>query len=176
MVMLLPRDAGAPAAAPMGRATSAFPTGGFIGRAMSQSREAAQPVCARRSGGARSLGAAGPLNRDGGRVEGTRIAETDPAESRTNRRRGTRPGSSMPRTPHRPLAFPRTAQSCAPYYRDGFCNLRDRRGSGRPQCLEPAVLRSDCGEKFPGVLGPAAGFHSHSRLPSRAQCGAGVAS
>src|SRR4029077_2731163 len=83
---------------------------------------------------------------------GKRIAETDPAESRTNRRGGTRPGSSMPRTPHRLLAFPRAAQSCAPYYRDGICNLRDRRGAGRPQCLEPAVLRSDCGENFPAFL------------------------
>ena len=53
----------------MARATSAFPTGAFIDRAMSQSREAVQPVFARGSGGARSLGAAGPLNRDGGRVE-----------------------------------------------------------------------------------------------------------
>jgi hypothetical protein len=63
------RDAGAPAAAPMARATSAFPTGGFIGRAMSQSREAVQPVCAKGSGGARSRGAAGPVNGDKGRVE-----------------------------------------------------------------------------------------------------------
>jgi vitamin B12/bleomycin/antimicrobial peptide transport system ATP-binding/permease protein len=36
---------------------------------MSQSREPVQPVCARGSGSARSLGAAGPLNRDRGRVE-----------------------------------------------------------------------------------------------------------
>src|SRR5580704_9221691 len=63
------RDAGAPAAAPMARATSAFPTGGFIGRAMSQSREAVQPVCAKGSGGARSRGAAGPVNADRSRVE-----------------------------------------------------------------------------------------------------------
>ena len=65
----LPGDAGAPAAAPMARATSAFPTGGFIDRAMSQSREAVQPVCATGSGGARSRGAAGPVNGDRGRVE-----------------------------------------------------------------------------------------------------------
>ena len=52
----------------MARATSAFPTV-FVDRAMSQAREAVQPVCARGSGGARSLGAAGPLNRDRGRVE-----------------------------------------------------------------------------------------------------------
>ena len=65
----LPRDAGAPAAAPLARATSAFPTGGFIDRAMSQSRETVRPVCARGSGGARSRGAAGPVNDDGGRVE-----------------------------------------------------------------------------------------------------------
>src|SRR3984957_1665270 len=63
------RDAGAPAAAPMARATSAFPTDGLIGRAMSQSREAVQPVCAKGSGGARSRGAAGPVNGDKGRVE-----------------------------------------------------------------------------------------------------------
>ena len=37
MVMLLPRDAGAPAAAPIARATSAFPIGGFIHCAMGQS-------------------------------------------------------------------------------------------------------------------------------------------
>ena len=53
----------------MGRATSAFPTGGFIDRAMSQSREAVQPVCAKVSGGARSRGADGPVNGDRGRVE-----------------------------------------------------------------------------------------------------------
>ena len=52
----------------MARATSAFPTGGFIGRAMSQSREAVPPVCAKGSG-ARSRGAAGPVNADRGRVE-----------------------------------------------------------------------------------------------------------
>jgi putative ATP-binding cassette transporter len=70
VVMLpLPRDAGALAAAPMARATSAFPTGGFIDRAMSQSCEAVQPVRARGSGGARSRGAAGPVNGDRGRVE-----------------------------------------------------------------------------------------------------------
>jgi vitamin B12/bleomycin/antimicrobial peptide transport system ATP-binding/permease protein len=65
----LPRDAGAPAAVPMARATSAFPTGGFIDRAMSQSREAVQPVCAKGSGGARSRSAAGPANGDRRRVE-----------------------------------------------------------------------------------------------------------
>jgi vitamin B12/bleomycin/antimicrobial peptide transport system ATP-binding/permease protein len=65
----LPRDAGALAAAPMARATSAFPTGGFIGRARSQSREAVQPVCAKGSGVARSRGAAAPVNGDRGRVE-----------------------------------------------------------------------------------------------------------
>jgi vitamin B12/bleomycin/antimicrobial peptide transport system ATP-binding/permease protein len=63
------RDAGAPAAAPTARATSAFPTGGLIDRAMSQSREAVEPVCAGESGGARSRGAAGPVNGDRGRVE-----------------------------------------------------------------------------------------------------------
>ena len=36
---------------------------------MSQSREAVQPVCAKGSGGARSRGAAGPVNADRGRVE-----------------------------------------------------------------------------------------------------------
>src|SRR5208282_5391226 len=65
----LPRDAGAPAAAPIARATSAFPTRGFIDRAMSQSHEAVRPVCARGSGGARSRGVAGPANGDRGRVE-----------------------------------------------------------------------------------------------------------
>jgi len=53
----------------MARATTAFPTGGFIGRAMSQSPDAVQPVCAKGSGGARSLSAAGPVNADRGRVE-----------------------------------------------------------------------------------------------------------
>jgi ABC-type uncharacterized transport system fused permease/ATPase subunit len=62
-------DAGAPAAAPTARATSAFPTGGFIDHAVSQSCEAVQPVCARWSGGARSRGAAGPVNGDRGRVQ-----------------------------------------------------------------------------------------------------------
>jgi putative ATP-binding cassette transporter len=65
----LPRAAGAPAAAPMVRATSAFQTGGFIDHAMSQSREAVQPVCARGSGGARSRGGAGPVDDDGDCVE-----------------------------------------------------------------------------------------------------------
>jgi vitamin B12/bleomycin/antimicrobial peptide transport system ATP-binding/permease protein len=51
------------------RWTSAFPTGNFIDRAMSQSREAVEPVCARGSGAARSGGAAGPVNGDRGRVE-----------------------------------------------------------------------------------------------------------
>ena len=63
----LPGDAGAPAAAPMARATSALPTGGIIDRAMSQLREALQPVCARGRDGARR--AAGPINGDKGRVE-----------------------------------------------------------------------------------------------------------
>ena len=65
----LPRAAGVPAAAPMARATSAFQTGGFIDHAMSQSREAVQPVCARGSGGARSRGGAGPVDDDGDCVE-----------------------------------------------------------------------------------------------------------
>jgi putative ATP-binding cassette transporter len=63
----LPGDAGAPATAPMARATSTLPTGGFIDCAMSQSREALQPVCARGRDGARS--AAGSANGDKGRVE-----------------------------------------------------------------------------------------------------------
>jgi vitamin B12/bleomycin/antimicrobial peptide transport system ATP-binding/permease protein len=66
---LLPRDAGARAAARMARATSAFPTGGFIDRAMGRSRDAVQAVCARGSGGARSRSAAEPENGDRGRVE-----------------------------------------------------------------------------------------------------------
>jgi vitamin B12/bleomycin/antimicrobial peptide transport system ATP-binding/permease protein len=65
----LPRAAGAPAGAPMVRATSAFKTGGFIDHAMSQSREAVQPVCARGIGGARSRGGAGPVDDDGDCVE-----------------------------------------------------------------------------------------------------------
>jgi putative ATP-binding cassette transporter len=69
VIQPLPRDAGAPAAAPMVRATSAFQTGGFIDHAMSQSREAVQPVCARGSGGARSRGGAGPVDDDGDCVE-----------------------------------------------------------------------------------------------------------
>ena len=69
MFMLLPRDAGALAAGPMARATSAFLPGGSIARAMSQSREVVQPVCAKGSGGARSRGAAGSVNADRGRVE-----------------------------------------------------------------------------------------------------------
>jgi hypothetical protein len=69
VLLLLPGGAGAPAAAPMAGATGAFPTDGFIVRAMSQSREAVQPVCAGGSGCARSRGAAGPVNGDRGRVE-----------------------------------------------------------------------------------------------------------
>ena len=65
----LPGAAGAPAAAPMVRATSAFQTGGFTDHAISQSREAVQPVCARGSGGARSRGGAGPVDDDGDCVE-----------------------------------------------------------------------------------------------------------
>jgi vitamin B12/bleomycin/antimicrobial peptide transport system ATP-binding/permease protein len=66
---LLPRGAGAPAAVPMARATSLFPTRGFVDGAMSQSREAVQTVCASGSGGARSRSAPEPVNGDGGRVE-----------------------------------------------------------------------------------------------------------
>jgi hypothetical protein len=44
-------------------------TGGLIDRATSDSREAAQAVCAKRSGGARSRGAAGLVKDDRGRVE-----------------------------------------------------------------------------------------------------------
>ena len=64
-----PRDAGAPAAAPMARATGAFPTVGSIDRAMSQPRETVQPLCATGSDGARSRGAARPVKDDGGRAE-----------------------------------------------------------------------------------------------------------
>jgi vitamin B12/bleomycin/antimicrobial peptide transport system ATP-binding/permease protein len=64
---LLPRDAGARPAARMARATSAFPAGGFIDRAMGRSREARHPACARGRDGARS--AAEPVNGDRGRVE-----------------------------------------------------------------------------------------------------------
>jgi vitamin B12/bleomycin/antimicrobial peptide transport system ATP-binding/permease protein len=53
----------------MARATSAFPTGGFIDRATSQSRETVRPVCARGSDGARSHGAARPVKDDRGCVE-----------------------------------------------------------------------------------------------------------
>jgi vitamin B12/bleomycin/antimicrobial peptide transport system ATP-binding/permease protein len=63
-----PRDAGAPAARAHGRATGAFPTVGFIDRAMSQSRETV-PVCATGSDRARSRGAARPVEDDGGRAE-----------------------------------------------------------------------------------------------------------
>jgi vitamin B12/bleomycin/antimicrobial peptide transport system ATP-binding/permease protein len=64
-----PRDAGVPGAAPAARATGAFPTVGFIDRAMSQSREAIEIACARGSGDARWRRAAGPVNGDTGRVE-----------------------------------------------------------------------------------------------------------
>jgi vitamin B12/bleomycin/antimicrobial peptide transport system ATP-binding/permease protein len=63
------RDAGAPAAASLARATIAFPTGGFIDRAMSQSRESVRPQRAAGSEGARSLGAARPANDDRGCIE-----------------------------------------------------------------------------------------------------------
>src|SRR5260370_624632 len=63
------RAARAPAAAPMARATGAFPTVGFIDREMSQSRETVRPVCARGSDGARSRGAARPANDDRGCFE-----------------------------------------------------------------------------------------------------------
>jgi putative ATP-binding cassette transporter len=53
----------------MARATSALPAGGFIEHAMSQSRETVRPVCAGGSDGARSRGAAGPVNGDRGRLE-----------------------------------------------------------------------------------------------------------
>jgi vitamin B12/bleomycin/antimicrobial peptide transport system ATP-binding/permease protein len=64
----LPRDAGAPAARAHDRATGAFPTVGFIDRAMSQSRETVA-VCATGSDGARSRGAARPVEDAGGRAE-----------------------------------------------------------------------------------------------------------
>ena len=64
-----PTDTGAPAAAPMARATSAFATVGFIDRTMSQSRETVQSACVRRSGGARPRSAVGLVNGDGRRVE-----------------------------------------------------------------------------------------------------------
>ena len=82
-------------------------------------------------------------------------AKANSTRSSDDRRRGTRSGSSIPRVPHRPLAFPRTTRSCAPHDRYGSCRLRDHRGAGWPQCLEPAVLRSDFGEKFPRVFVPA---------------------
>src|SRR5580704_6890720 len=106
------REAGAPAAAPMARATSAFPTGGFIGRAMSQSREAVQPVCAKGSG-ARSRGAAGPVNADRGRVEEREWRKQTLPNPKPIEEGARGLGSSTPRIPRRPLAFPRTAQSCA---------------------------------------------------------------
>jgi putative ATP-binding cassette transporter len=61
----LPTDAGTPAAAPVARPKSTFPTFGFIDRAMSQSCGAVQPVCAKGSAGARTRGVAG--NADDGR-------------------------------------------------------------------------------------------------------------
>jgi putative ATP-binding cassette transporter len=51
------------------RATSAFPTGEFIDRAMFRSRETVRPQRARGNGGARSRGAAGHVNDDKGCVE-----------------------------------------------------------------------------------------------------------
>ena len=78
----------------MARATSAFPTV-FVDRAMSQSREAVQPVCARGSGGARSLGAAGPLNRDRGRVEELRPSKRQFTETCRYRRKRKRPTLSI---------------------------------------------------------------------------------
>jgi hypothetical protein len=65
----LPRDAGAPAAAPLARATSAFPSGGSIDRAMIQSREAVRSVCAKGSGGARTRGVAGHADNGRGCVQ-----------------------------------------------------------------------------------------------------------
>ena len=130
-------------ATPMARATSAFPTGAFIDRAMSQSREAVQPVFARGSGGARSHGAAGP------------VTATDVASRNENR--GNRPCRSRNRLKKGYAAwFINSANSLSPFGfpQDGavsrcslsgrFLYLRDRRGPGRPQCLEPALLRSDC--------------------------------
>ena len=65
----LPRDAGAPAVAPMARARGAFPTGPFIERATGRSRETIRAVCAKGSDGSRSRGAAGHANDDKGCVE-----------------------------------------------------------------------------------------------------------
>ena len=55
-------------------------------------------------------------------------------------------------------------------------NLRHRRGAGRPQCVEPAVLRSDFGAKFSRVRAPALSLRSHCRRPPRPQCCASLAS
>jgi ABC-type uncharacterized transport system fused permease/ATPase subunit len=54
---------------PIARATSAFPAGGFLERAMSQSRETVRPVRAEGSDGARSRCVAGPVDGDRGCVE-----------------------------------------------------------------------------------------------------------
>jgi ABC transporter transmembrane region 2 len=64
---LLLRDAGLPEAPPVARATGSFPTGGSIDRAMRQSRDTVQLVCAGGRGDARSRGAAGsgPVEGDG---------------------------------------------------------------------------------------------------------------
>ena len=71
-----------------------------------------------------------------------KTTEVVPRNEERGRRltKGTRSGSSIPRVPHRPLAFPRTTRSCTPHDRHGSCRLRDRRGAGPPQCLEPAIL------------------------------------
>ena len=180
---LLPRDAGAPAAAPMARATEgAFPTDViYPGRAMSQSREAVQPVCAKGSGGARSRGGAGPRkSRQEARVEELRIAETDLLPLIPNRlKKGYAAWFINAANSSSPFWLsPGTAQSCAPYYRHGFCTLRDRRGAGRPQCLEPAVLRSDCGEKVSRRSWTSC-WSLHCAIAgclSRPQCGASLAS
>jgi hypothetical protein len=64
---LLPTDAGVPEAPPVARATGSLLTVGSIDRAMSQSRDTVQPVCAGGSGDTRSRGAAksGPIGDDG---------------------------------------------------------------------------------------------------------------
>ena len=54
-----PRDAGAPAVALAARATGAFPTVGFIDRAMNQSCETVRRACAAGTDGARSRAAVG---------------------------------------------------------------------------------------------------------------------
>jgi vitamin B12/bleomycin/antimicrobial peptide transport system ATP-binding/permease protein len=67
----VPTDTGTPAAASLARATSALPTGGFIGRAMSRPHESVRSQCATGSDGVRSPGAAGPANDNSGcREEG----------------------------------------------------------------------------------------------------------